>query len=281
MSIPKKAITRTLLAWFDLPSIIDWLLGWTLHLPRDLTLMLVVILTVGIVLFIRKRCTAQERLARVKRDLAQLRRLRSTARAAGDQHSVQRLDTTATQLKLLTMRADLVVLAWAIVPLGLLAWWASARLPYYSPKTDDELTITASYSASSVDRLTYLVPHDGYELLTPAIQRVAIGDEAGSVARVSWKVRVTAKEPCDVPLVIQHLGDRVEHSQKFSSVQYREPYQTHPKSSVLSTEVSLREYRFLGLVPGINAWGIYPWMMAYLALTLVLMPIARRLLGIA
>lgn len=281
MSVPQIAVSGGILGWLDLPSVIDWLLGWTLYLPRDLTLLLVVILTVGIVLFIRRHCTAQDRLARVKRDLVQLRRLRGTARAAGDRQSIQRLDTIATQLKLLTMRADLVVLAWALVPLGLLAWWASARLPYYSPKSGEELTITASYSASSVDRLTYLLPHEGYELLTPAIQRVTMGEEAGTVARVTWKVRVTATEPCEVPLVIQHLEDRVEHPLKLSSVQYRDPYQTHRGSGVLSTEVSLRAYRFLGVVPGIHAWGIDPWMMSYLALTLVLMPMARRLLRIA
>lgn len=265
----------------DIPALLDWLWGWSLYLPRDVTLVLVVLATIGLLLLARRKLTAQDRLRRVQRDLVQLRVLRRTARAAGDHEALQRLQATATQLKLIQVRADLIVLAWVLVPLGLLAWWASARLQYLPLRTGAEFSIVANYPASSVERLTYLVPTAGCELLTPAVQRVAVDGEVGGVVQVHWRVRVTATESREVRLAIHHLGRHVEHPVRLLSPWYREATIVHRGGAVLATEVSLPPYRFLGFVPGIDAWGISSWMLVYLGLSLLLMPLARRWCQIA
>jgi hypothetical protein len=264
------------IALLDVPSLLDWLWGWSLYLPRDLTLLAVVFATIGLLLLARRNLNAQDRLRRVQRDLVQLRMLRRVAREADDREALPRLQATAMQLKLIQVRADLIVLAWVLVPLGLLAWWASARLQYLPLQTGAEFSIVASYPASSVERLTYLVPTEGCELLTPALQRVALDGEVGGVVEVQWRVRVTATDSREVRLAIHHLGRHVEHPVRLLSPWYREATIVHPHGGVLATHVSLPPYRFLGWLPGFEAWGISSWMLAYLGLSLLLMPLARR-----
>ena len=69
----------------------DPLLGWMLHLPRDLTLVLLAVMTGVIMTVIRRFTTNQDLLRRCKEDKARLGVLMSEAKSVGDKERIKNI----------------------------------------------------------------------------------------------------------------------------------------------------------------------------------------------
>lgn len=266
--------------------IVDGLLGWSLVLlPRDVTLVGLALLTVSLMLAARKFLTDQDLLRRCRADLVRLKQMRRAAKGRGDRDALQRVSRTMVQVQWMQLQADLRVLAVSIVPLAALATWAVERLEYMPTRPGDRVTLTARFPLSSVSRVTHLVPpaeESGDKLESPALQSVALNasDERRGVAR--WTVRTGTRGPArHVMLVVRHQGESVAHEIEVGTGRYAAPLRTHDGDRQIETEVDLRPYRFLNIVPGLAWLGLPPWMVAYLLLTLAIMPLAKRVCRIS
>jgi len=274
-------------SWLDRASSLavavgDLLLGWSLRLPRDVTLLIVVALTIALMLVVRRLWTNQERLRRCRADLIRLRELRREARRQRDAAHVARLDRTTAQVRWLQLKADLRVLAAVIVPFAGLAVWAAARLEYHGVPLGEPITLTAFTPLSSVDRLAHVVPVEGITADSSWITRVEVDPGDGTRGRASWRLRFKNDgRPQSLPVWIRHGGESVAHTVRLDATRYDPPAQSHAAERLALTSLELPEYRFLGIVPGWPAVGLAPWLVAYLLLSLALMPVVKRVAGVA
>ena len=259
----------------------DLLLGWSLRLPRDVTLLFVVALTITLLLAVRRLWTNQERLRRCRNDLVRLRELRREARRR-DVAQLTRLDRTVAQVRLVQLKADLRVLAVVIVPFAGLAIWAAARLEYRGVAAGQPITLTAFTPLASVDRLAHVVPAPGFASDASWITRVEVDPSDGTRGRASWRLRFEEGEPPrSLPVWIRHGGESVAHTVWLEAARYSPPLQSHAAERLPLTSLELPEYRFLGIVPGWPRLGLAPWLVAYLLLSLALTPLAKRMTRIA
>lgn len=262
-------------------ELLDVVLGGLLNLPRDLTLVIVALITVGLIVAVRRLVTNQNQLRRCAADLKRLKQLRREARAAGDRPAVARITRTTTQVKLLQLKGDLVVLAVVLAPLALLATWAVARLDFLPARVAQPLELTAYFPLSSVDRLTHLVPRSAMELRSPPIQRVVLDDEDPRQGRARWVFEPREKDP-EFELIVRHAGETAVHPVLVGSERYAPVLVEHPGNQRLTrTHVSLARYKFLGLDPRLERYGLAPWLVAYVVLSLILTPIIRRVFRVA
>jgi hypothetical protein len=257
----------------------DFLLGWLLALPRDVAIVAVAMFTSLVLTLVRKWATNQELLARCAADLARLKRLIRQAKSQRDRPAVLRMRGTVNLIKLKQLAAEGRVLLWALLPLTLLATWGMERLDYLPPSAGQEITLRAYYPLSSVDKLTHLVPPEGFELKSPAVRQVQLDDEGGVNGVASWTL--VAREPIPLAqLLVRHQEHTVSHAVRVNGRTYEAPIQTHQDELLPTTEIKLEQARFLGHVPGVPAIGLPPWVVAYLLLALALVYPIRRFLRV-
>jgi hypothetical protein len=258
---------------------LDIVLGWLLVLPRDVAIVLIAVATSLVLTLARKWFTQQELLGRCTADLKQLKTLLRQARVARDKPAVRRMKTTVSLVKLKQLRAEGRVFLLSIIPLALLAFWAIERLDYLPPKPGQELTLRAYYPLSSVDKLTHLVPPEGFDLKSPAVQVVEVDPDGGANGLATWLLVPRQNVPT-TPLFIRHQGRSVTHQVRVDGRIYSPPTQAHNDDFIPATEMRLPQVRFLGVVPGIPAIAFPPWLVAYLLLTILFVPVMRRVFAV-
>lgn len=258
--------------------LLDYPLGWMLDLPRDAAIVLVAVITSLLLTLARKWTTNQDLLRRCTADLARLKTLIRQSKRAGDRPAVARMRGTVTTIKMMRLNADGVVLAVSLVPIALLAVWAMQRLDYLPPRAGDELQIRATFPLSSVDKLTHLISPPNVEVKSGAIQQVRL-DAAGKSGVAEWTLQPQS-DAADLPLVIRHQNQTVTHVLNVGGRVYTAPLQRHPTDRIPETQAELRQAKFLGLVPGIQSIAFAPWLVAYLILTVPLVPLLRRMLRV-
>jgi uncharacterized membrane protein (DUF106 family) len=267
-------LSSTMARLLDLP------LGWLLTLPRDAAIVLVAAGTSLIMTLARKWCTNQDLLRRTKDDLARLKSLAREAKRNGDKAAVLRTRSTVAAIKTMRLRADGIVLAVSLAPLAMLAMWAAQRLEYFPPRVGEELMLQAQYPLSSVDTLTHLVPPSGVKLNSPALQLVQVDPLDPQHGMAHWKF--VPETPVDsLPLVVRHAGDSVTHLLNVGGQIYSPPVQMHVDVLPMTTTVELRQAKFLGRVPGFPQLGLAPWLVAYVLLSVALVPLLRRVLNVS
>ncbi len=260
---------------------VDYPLGWLLWLPRDVTLLLFAALTALLMTLARRAVTNQGLLRRCAEDLQRLKQLLRETRRSPDKPTRLRLQRTVGLIKGMQLAADMRVLVVVLLPVAILAIWASERLDYLPPRVDRDLVVRAHFPLSSIDGLTHLVPAAGYELKGPAIQIVradAASPSAGGLAE--WTLRPTSAAD-DLAIVIRHRHESATHRVAIGRATYRPPVQAHAGERLAMTEVVLDRYRPLGLNLKTEAIGLPPWMVGYLVLTLLLVPTLKRLLRVS
>lgn len=258
---------------------VDLLLGWLLILPRDVSLLLFAVGTALLMTLIRRLVTNQELLHRCAADQRQLKTLMRDAKAAKDKAWQDRLRTTRGQIKGVQLGADMRVLCVALIPIAILAIWASERLDYLPPRQDRDLTLRAYFPASSIDRLTFLVTDSNVVVKSPAIQLVGRSEESPPTGMAQWTVY--SYNPGDFNITIRHLGESVTHPVSIGRVFSSAPVLQHSRERILRTELGLERYKPLGSHLGSPWIGLPPWMIGYLVLTLILVPVFKRLLRVA
>jgi hypothetical protein len=256
--------------------LLDYPLGWLLDLPRDASIVLVAVLTSLLLTLARKWTTNQDLLRRCTRDSTRLKTLIRKSKKAGDKPAVVRMRRTESAIKMMRLKADGIVLAASLVPVAMLAVWAVQRLEFLTPRVGEELIVRASFPLSSVDKLTHLVPPPHVEIKSAAIQQVRL-DTSGKSGVAEWVLQPQADAE-NLPLIIRHQDQTVTHVLNVGGRAYAAPVQYHQTDRVPETTVELRQAKFLGLVPGIPAIAFAPWLVAYLILTIPLVPLLRRIM---
>ena len=260
--------------------VLDYPLGWILLLPRDVSILIVGIGTSLLLTFTRKWTSDQKYLALCKQDLARLKHLRREVKRAGVKEAVARIRSTVAMIKLVGMKAEGKPLLASILPIALLAIWALARLDYYAPQPGEPLTVRAYYPLSSVSTLTHLVVPDGVTLAaeTDAIRFVEVDKRDEANGLVEWII-VPPDAAESLTLTFCHQGETATHEVTVGGHVYAPPLKQHT-GKFLMTEVDLKQAKFFGIVPGIDLIFFPPWLVAYLIIAVIFVPILRWMLHV-
>ena len=112
------------------------------------------------------------------------------------------------------------------------------------------------------------------------LQIVAADPDNKEQGVVSWKL--VPDQPVErLELVVRHEKQNAVHVVRVGGTRYEPPRAEQQGGAIVATEVSLRQAKFLGVVPGIPAIGLAPWLVAYLLLAIPLTPLVRYILGVS
>lgn len=240
-------------------SICDAAFGWTLALPRDVSVILIGML-VGLVLCVVRRLTAdQSHLRRIGEDERRLRDLIRNAKTEGDRGRLDRYQHIHTLIRGRRVRAEFPAICASILILSVLIPWGQRRLEYLPLQAGESFELTALTPLSMVGDVLHVAPQA--EISSPGgwirvVQSDADQDMRGGKAAWSLQLASTAKS---VAIEVRVGHHTLEHLLLSADSFYGEPVQPHSDS--VTTEVPLRVYRPLGwmprqLLPGLPGWAV-------------------------
>jgi len=257
----------------------DVLLGWLLRLPRDLTLVMVAMLTALLMIAVRRVTTNQDWLRRAAEDGRRLRQLAREARRAGDKPALQRYKTTRASIAMLKLKAEGLPLLVSLLPIGLLATWALFRLEYLPVKPGEEVELRVYTPVTDAGEVVHVVPVEGVVAEGGWVRQVkAVTEDGPAYGLATWELRAQAQtEAYTLTLRLKdHTFERellvgrrtyalpiVDYGGDYVSEWKRPPY--HWLGGVLDIQA-------LGLrgVPGIPALGLPGWLIGYVILVIPL-----------
>ena len=141
--------------------LLDYLFGWLLLLPSDLTIIVTALLTGVVLTLVRKWTTNQDLLGRAVADNKRLAALIKEAKRAGDKEAVKRYRLTKAQVGMLKFKQEGKPMLVSLLPIALLATWAFARLEFLPPKPGETVTVVANAPVTQAGEVVHLVPGDG------------------------------------------------------------------------------------------------------------------------
>ena len=196
----------------------DWLLGWSLGLPSDLTLLVVAVASAAVLTVLRLVATNQDLLGRAAADKKRLKQLIRQAKQDGDREAVRRDRKTASTVGLLALRAEGRLLLVAILPLAVLATWCMFRLGFHPPRAGKPVEFAVYTLISASGQLAHVVPQPGVECDAWIARVEAVRDEESVPKDIEppygveppyglarWQLRAEAR-PEPYPVVFR-LGD--------------------------------------------------------------------------
>jgi len=294
--------------------LMDHVVGWILHLPRDLRLFAVAVLTTGVMVVVRLWSTPQDWLRRADRDKKRLGRLIRQARRGGDKEAKARYKESLTLIKLRSVKYEGKPLLWAIIPVVLLAVWCFYRLGYQPIGVGQEVKVNLYVPASGIGRYAHLMPQEGLEAVDGWVQRVREDEMPepegwwdafnarmsrwmpwvpepvlGGVA--TWRLKTTG-EKGRYTLRIRYRGvaadrgDRPEERTGKTYVKdilvggrhYTDPITfVNDDPDVDGVEVVLKPMKLFGVIGGLDFLFLPPWLVAYLVIIIVGLPLIKRL----
>jgi hypothetical protein len=252
----------------------DLLFGWSLALPRDVTLLVLVVISVVLLAVVRRWCTGGQRLRDVRDDQRTLRRLLRTAGIDGPARS--RLQATRSRVARLRLRLELPSLAVSFIPLLVILSWAEQRLTYECPRPHQRYCFTMYFPASLSQRVVHLVPHEAVDAPDGWLRRVALRTNAASPRGVAewW---ITFSYAGEFPLRVRYDGRTWRHPVRVGQSTYGAPRLRQDND--LESHLSLPYFRPCGgWWPAWPVLGMGPWFGAYMLLTIVLFVGLQRLL---
>ncbi len=281
-------------------SIMDYVLGWTLLLPRDLTLFVVAILTSAILAFVRLLCTDQDWLKRAAGDRKRLRVLIRQTRRAGEKEARKRYKATMTLIKVKSLKFELKPLLWAIVPVALLATWCFARLAYHPPRAGEPLEVKAYLPISAIGRPVHLVPQEGVVIEGDCLQpvgkdrplpvnglwdafnartRAFFGIDAPLEGVAVWRIRPAAR-PGGHTLKVRYGGRTYDKQLLVGGRRYAPAVTACSDGPVQCIELAMEPMKLFGVVGGIDFLYIPPWLVAYFLIAIPFVSILKRVFRI-
>ncbi len=268
-------------------TLMDYVLGWSLHLPHVAILALLAVCTAVVLTGVRKFTTNQDLLGRAKADKARLKVLMRAAKQAGDKEAVKRYRATNGEIGAVGMKAELLPLAASLIPIALLATWAFSRIGYEPPLGGEPVTIKAYFATSEIGNLVHIVPPAGLEAKSGWIQKIGEDKDAGGKVAgglATWQVRATGGGGSFV-LPVRYKGETFEKALLIDGYKYAEPVQAYEKAggekaACEAIQIDLPEYKPLGIVPGFSKIGLPPWIIGYLILVIPLSFLLKPVLRI-
>ena len=232
--------------------ILDFMFGWLLRLPSDVTLIVIALMTSGILTVVRKWTTNQDVLGRVDTDSKRLATLARDAKRAGNKEALARFRKTKAQVGMLKFKQEGKPTLVALLPIALLATWAFARLEFLPPEPGETVVAVASVPVAAAGEIVHLVPVPGVTATDGWVKPLAVADNA---ATASWQLRIDHAMPADGLVARRAAGD-------------------------MPVELRLRERRLFGVVPGLPVIGLPAWLVGYLLIVILFVPLLKKMLKI-
>jgi len=254
-----------MLEWINagILSVMDLLLGWVLHLPADLMLLVVAVGTGGLLTLVRPFTANQDLLRRCSADRKRLKQLIRIAKRAKDTEALKRHRATLRMVAAKAAGCEWRPLLAVILPLVFLGTWAWQRIAYVPPAPDEPVQVRLYLPLSAADRIVHMVPMEGTDAAGGWIQRVSVVREGGPPhGLASWTLRLNAREePYDLQFRLQR---KTFHKLLLVGRKtYAPPLEFYDDPDVICSEVAMDEVKLLGVVPGIPPLGIQPWLVSY------------------
>lgn len=250
----------------------EWLFDWILLLPRDLGLLAVALITALLLVVVRRWTTDQDWLQRAKADQRVLKRLRREAKQRGDLAALARHKALGQQIGFRKLGMEGRPLLWAIMPVLVLAAWAYERMPWLPPEAGTEIRVSLRHPVSQTGALAHLVPIEGVN----STNWLAMFDRDGDGQSSSAVWQLTMKKGRHNLMLVSERG-RFMHVVTVGEPGRTFVEQMHTEVGGVSSHVELRPRKLFGMVPGLDAIGLPPWLVGYLLLTVALVPVSKRI----
>ncbi len=296
----------------------DPLFNGLLHLNLNVTVVIVALLTATVLTVLRKFASNQDLLQRCHQDKITLtkrikelkkhdhteevnacigsvirtvtdggvkfpedgaERLRRLLRSAWKKSEVKRLKEIKNQIAMKTLKQEGLPLLVALLPLAILGTWCFARLGAHPPKAHESVRVAAHFPFTDIGKIAHLVPQDGMTIENGAVHEVEKAELNGiPYGRIEWSVHAEASKT-PYPIQIRyHNGDTYEHELLVGQKTYSEPLKLECPSGERAVEIVMTPFQVLGIIPGVGF--LAPWLVAYILITIPVVPLLKRTLKI-
>lgn len=259
-------------------KVMDGLLGWTLALPREWALLGLALFTAFVMVVIRRFTSNQKLLHCCAADKSRLAELNREAKSRGDREAVARMRQTKNQISQKAMGQEWKPLLFSLLPMILLTTWMWQRIAFVPARPDEVCVLRAEFPISAAGRQAHLVPEDGLQSeggWIKAVEADKTPDADSAIAQ--WTVK---GKPGPHLLTVRYEGQSYEHPLMLDGARYLDVAREHDQR-VTKTELVLKPTKLFGVVPGIPALGIDAWMVGYLLVAILAVPLFKRVLGVA
>ena len=244
-------------------SVGDTLFGWLLYLPRDVSLMLLAVVTTMVLLLIRRLVANQLTLQFTVQDDRRLRRLIHRARRRGDRQRAQSYRQTRASVARKRLAAEFWPAVFTLLPLGIMVTWAADRMAYYPPASGAPIELVVYTPVTAVGDVVHLVPRPEVQLSGGWMREIELSERVGRPRGLaSWDVCLPPP-PTDVPLQLRFGATTIQHRLRVGHVTYAPPVTVH--GADLITTNSLEPYRPFSFIRG-TSW-LPAWSVAYFLLS--------------
>ena len=261
--------------------VMDSLLGWLLAMSKDGAIVVVAGATAGLLSAVRMFTTNQDLLKRCHLDKKRLRQLAGEARKAKAKAELSRCRQVKKMIAMKTLKQEGLPLVVSIVPIVCIALWCFERLGFHPPQDKEAVEVVAYFRVSQVGQIVHLVPEDGLSVEDGWVKEIEVAKAADGqpYGLARWTVRGAARAQA-YPLVFRYGGKKYEHELLVGQEIYSEPIKKQGNSAFSAVQLKMETYRPFGLVPGIRAIALPPWLLGYLLIVIPLSALLKKLLRI-
>lgn len=283
----------SILNWINnaILALADPLLNWLLALPVNVALIIVSVGTGAIITFSRRFTTHQDLLRRCDQDKQRLKELIREAKARKDKEAVTRHRATFNLIGMTTMRQEGWPLLAAILPIAILGTWCFQRLAFVPPQANEPVAVHAFFPASAVGELVHIVPQEG-------LREESAGVGGGAAQAGHWireivedldpKTRkpvggiatwLLAGEARTQPysLEIRYKDSTVRKALLIGQKTYSLDSEFYDAAQPIScVQVAMKPVKLFGVVPGIPALLLPPWLVAYFLIAIPSVTLVKK-----
>jgi uncharacterized membrane protein (DUF106 family) len=255
----------------------DFLLGWLLFLPRDLTLLIVVLFTALVLIALRQLTAPQDRLARAAADSRRLKQLLREARHDGDKAAMTRYRGTKSLIAMVKLKAEAWPLVASLVPIAIVATWALFRLEYLPVRPGQRVELVLYTPVTAAGEVAHVVPEEGLNAEGGWVRRIgAVTDDGPPHGLAAWDFEAVQERVYH--LVVRFKDKSLNRELIVGPRFYALPVVDHG-DDILS-EWKRQPWRWLGVVPGIEALGLPAWLIGYVVMVVPITLLLKRALGV-
>ncbi len=197
-------------------------------------------------------------------------RLAAWLRKAEVRSDRKRFTDTMAKIRLKTLKAEGRPLLLSLVPIAFLAIWCFERLAYHPPAAGQPVQLVAYFPLSAAGKTAHVVPLAKVSADGGWLREIeAVTVETPPHAKAVWSLQASADSQ-PYRLQVRFDGKTYARSLLVGQTRYAPPlteYTAVPgEEGIVCTEIAMKPVKLFGLLPGIPALGLAPWIVAYLVL---------------
>jgi hypothetical protein len=257
----------------------DFLLGWLLYLPRDLTLAVVVVFTALLLIAARRLTAPQDLLRRAAEDSRRLKQLLKEARRQGDKDAMLRYRGTRSLIGLIKLKAEGWPLLASLLPIALVATWALFRLEYLPVGPGQKVELVLYTPVTAAGDVAYVVPQEGIKVEGTWLRRVrAVTDDGSPHGLAAWDCEADRDGIFKLIIRLSENGRSFDRELIVGRRIYAAPVVDYGDDFV--SEWKREPYYWLGFMPGIAALGLPSFLIGYIVMVVPVTLLLKRALGV-